>query len=204
MSDAGQNPTVVFFGQELLDRMFLAVELVRQRVLRSTQALQGAGIPCALCGSNATAVWIASRDESAVRQARNVELLLNRDDIDGALHALGKAGFRHETHDGRTYFLDVERFKRHFANEITFANEPSWGRCLGFSAPSLEETEVVNGFPVVKLDALVQLQLGRFRLDDAVDVQDMIGVGLIDASWTSRFEPELAARLQGLLDDPDG
>jgi hypothetical protein len=32
----------------------------------------------------------------------------------------------------------------------------------------------------------------------------MIGVGLIDGSWVKRFPPELAARLQVLLDDPKG
>jgi hypothetical protein len=60
------------------------------------------------------------------------------------------------------------------------------------------------GFPVLKLEALVRLQLGRFRLDDAIDIRDMIDVGLIDATWTSKFEPELAVRLQELLNDPEG
>jgi hypothetical protein len=32
----------------------------------------------------------------------------------------------------------------------------------------------------------------------------MIDVGLIDATWPARFQAELGARLQTLLDDPDG
>jgi hypothetical protein len=32
----------------------------------------------------------------------------------------------------------------------------------------------------------------------------MIGVGIIDASWPSRFPPELAGRLQAILDTPEG
>lgn len=32
----------------------------------------------------------------------------------------------------------------------------------------------------------------------------MIDVGLIDQTWTARFPAELAARLQHLLDTPDG
>jgi hypothetical protein len=32
----------------------------------------------------------------------------------------------------------------------------------------------------------------------------MIGVGLIDSSWLARFQPELAGRLQELIDDPEG
>ena len=32
----------------------------------------------------------------------------------------------------------------------------------------------------------------------------MISVGLIDDSWPDRFGPELATRLNELLNDPDG
>jgi hypothetical protein len=32
----------------------------------------------------------------------------------------------------------------------------------------------------------------------------MILIGLLDASWPSRFPPSLAQRLQALLDDPEG
>jgi hypothetical protein len=32
----------------------------------------------------------------------------------------------------------------------------------------------------------------------------MIGVGLIDASWPAKFPADLGARLQQLLDDPNG
>lgn len=33
---------------------------------------------------------------------------------------------------------------------------------------------------------------------------DEVEVGLIDASWPSKYQPELAARLQHILDTPDG
>jgi hypothetical protein len=34
-------------------------------------------------------------------------------------------------------------------------------------------------------------------------VRDLIGVGLIDASWLTRVPPELADRLKLILDTPD-
>jgi hypothetical protein len=37
-----------------------------------------------------------------------------------------------------------------------------------------------------------------------VHLRDLIGVGLIDATWPQRFLSELAARLQQLLDNPEG
>jgi hypothetical protein len=33
---------------------------------------------------------------------------------------------------------------------------------------------------------------------------DLLDVGLIDGSWCSRFPPVLAARLQELVDNPNG
>jgi hypothetical protein len=33
--------------------------------------------------------------------------------------------------------------------------------------------------------------------------KDMISVGLIDATWLTKFPPELAARLKHLIDTPD-
>ncbi len=39
---------------------------------------------------------------------------------------------------------------------------------------------------------------------DRTHLRDMIAVGLVDSMWTRHLIPVLAARLQQLLDDPDG
>jgi hypothetical protein len=39
---------------------------------------------------------------------------------------------------------------------------------------------------------------------DRTHLRDLVGVGLIDANWPARFPPELAARLQHVLDTPGG
>ena len=38
---------------------------------------------------------------------------------------------------------------------------------------------------------------------DCTHLRDMIGVGLIDRSWLTKLSPELAERLQHILDTPD-
>jgi hypothetical protein len=48
------------------------------------------------------------------------------------------------------------------------------------------------------------MKLTSFRDKDRVHIRDINSIGLIDASWTGRLPAELAARLQQLLDDPDG
>ena len=57
---------------------------------------------------------------------------------------------------------------------------------------------------VLILDALLRMKLTSFRDKDRTHVRDMIGVGLVDATWLSKLPGELAARLQQLLDTPDG
>jgi len=48
------------------------------------------------------------------------------------------------------------------------------------------------------------MKLNAFRLKDRVYLMDMIDVGLLDQTWLTRLPPELAARLQQLLENPDG
>ncbi len=52
--------------------------------------------------------------------------------------------------------------------------------------------------------SLVRMKLTSFRDKDRMHLRDFLEVGLIDANWIERFSPELAARLQHLVDTPDG
>jgi hypothetical protein len=48
------------------------------------------------------------------------------------------------------------------------------------------------------------MKLTSFRDKDRMHLRDMLDVGLVDATWPSRFPAELAERLQELLDTPEG
>jgi len=76
-----------------LDRVVQAVELVRQRLLRATAALEATGIPYAVAGGNAVALWVSRIDVSAVRNTSDVDLLVRRRDLDAIRTALAAAGF---------------------------------------------------------------------------------------------------------------
>jgi hypothetical protein len=47
------------------------------------------------------------------------------------------------------------------------------------------------------------MKLTSYRLKDQVHLQDLMGVGLIDASWVARFPGDLGARLQKIVDNPN-
>jgi hypothetical protein len=63
------------------ERALVAAEKVKERLRRATRALDSAGIPYVVAGGNAVAEWIARIDEDAVRNTRDVDLLLRRADL---------------------------------------------------------------------------------------------------------------------------
>src|SRR5438270_10106524 len=73
---------------DILDRMERAVAKVRERLLRATSALNQAGLPYAVAGGNAVASWVATVDEGAVRNTRDIDLLVRRSDLPAIATAL--------------------------------------------------------------------------------------------------------------------
>lgn len=71
------------------ERMIAAVAAVRERACRAAAALNEAGIPYAVIGGNAIAAWAARVDAEAVRNTKDVGLLIRRRDFARAAHALG-------------------------------------------------------------------------------------------------------------------
>ena len=204
MKSKTSQPTVVSFCEEVLDRMVQAHERIQAKVKRTCELLQQADVPFALCGSNATANWIATVDEGAVRGIRNVEVLFRRCDLLKATESLKTAGFVPLARNGQLRFHDGESNHWRHATEVTLAGEPVQGKSPECTAPQADRVELLRGLQTLQLSSLVEFQLARFRLDDAVDLRDMIGVGLIDELWPAKLQPELGQRLQELLDDPDG
>ena len=185
------------------ERALLAAEKVKDRLRRATAVLAKAGVPYAVVGGNAVAEWVARVDEGAVRNTRDVDILIRRADFPAAKVALEAAGWAY------CRVLDVDAFtdgpdgRVRDAVHLLYAGEKVRSDYLT-PAPDVAESEPAAQFQVVKLDALVQMKLNSWRLKDRVHLQDMISVGLVDQGWTTRLPPGLAARLQELLDNPDG
>jgi hypothetical protein len=200
---SGVFPPMDYDGLLALDRMERAVEKVRDRLLRSTAALEVAGIPYAVIGGNAVMAWVEQVDESAVRFTQDVDLVLRRDDLTRAAEALGKAGFIHRHIAGIDMFLDGPGAKARDAVHVIFSGEKVRPEYVA-PAPDAAESVSFKSYRVLSLEALVRMKLTSNRDKDRTHVRDMISVGLIDASWPARYPPELAARLQHLIDTPDG
>jgi hypothetical protein len=189
--------------QSLLERMVSAVERVRDRLVRATSALEAAGVPYAVIGGNAVAAWVATIDPGAVRNTNDVDVLLRRGDLDAATKALSAAGFIYAQVAGVDMFLDGPTATPRSAVHVIVAGEKVRERD-STPAPDLAETAQPEKFHVIPVEALLRMKLTAFRLKDRVHILDMLEVGLIDATWKSRLPPDLAARLQTLIDSPEG
>ncbi|MBI4872442.1 MAG: hypothetical protein HY814_12850 [Candidatus Riflebacteria bacterium] len=195
------------------DRMIRAVLKVRDRLLRATAALEEAGVAYAVIGGNAVAAWVATRDESVVRNTVDVDLLLRRSDFEAAAEALAKAGFVKRHVAGLDLFLDGPAGKARDAVHVVFAGErvrPEYPA----PAPDVDDCETTLPFAdespstptrrILGLEALVRMKLTSYRLKDRVHLQDMLEAGVIDATWCERLPAELAFRLRQVLENPEG
>jgi hypothetical protein len=100
-------------------------------------------------------------------------------------------------------FLDGPDAKARDAVHVVFAGEKVKSDSLA-AAPDVTESEVTETFRLVTLEALVRMKLTAFRDKDRTHLRDLIEVGLLNDRWVKRVPSELAARLQSLLDNPEG
>jgi hypothetical protein len=190
-------------GLQSWERTIRAVELVKNRLLRATAALENAGIAYAVIGGNAVAAWVGQVDQSAVRFTQDVDLLIRRADLDATRLALATAGFSYRHVARVNGFVDGPDAKVRDAVHVIFAGEKV---CPDYTlpAPDVNESEESEAFRVLRLEALVRMKLTSFRDKDRTHLRDLLDVGLIDESWRSKLPDELVSRLQILIDTPEG
>jgi hypothetical protein len=190
-------------------RMAKGIDDVKKRLERAAEVLRQAGVDYAVVGGNAVAAWVSRVDESAVRNTRDVDILLRREDMALACAAMESVGFVHRRvaslgkSASMDVFLDGPDAKVRDAVHVLWAGERAVPDAIE-ATPELSETEKGDGFELVPLADLVRMKLISFRDKDRMHLRDLIAVGLVDESWPLRFPACLAERLQAIVDDPEG
>jgi hypothetical protein len=187
---------------DILDRMERAVAKVRERLLRATAALNQAGVAYAVAGGNAVASWVATVDEGAVRNTRDIDLLVRRSDLPAVAAALEQAGFVRDEVLDVVMFRDGAEGKASEAVHLLFTGEKTRPE-HPLPAPEIQTVEDPANFRVLTLESLVTMKLMSNRDKDRTHLRDLIGVRLIDSSWLPKLPSELAVRLKQILDTPD-
>jgi hypothetical protein len=194
---------IKYSGDELWSRIERAVEKVKERLRRVTNALNEASIPYAVIGGNAVQHWVAQVDESVVRNTRDVDIILNKPDLDRAIIALEQVGLIYRRAAGVSMFLDGPEAKARDAVHVVFAGQKVRDE-YPEPVPEISDYELIENARTLPLEALVRMKLTSFRRKDQVHILDMISIDMVDETWLPRFSPDLRLRLQELLDDPDG
>lgn len=196
--------TPVRIPMEWIMRAERAVEKVRERLLRTCRALEAEDVPYVVIGGNAVAVWVGSKDEGAVRNTKDVDILLDRSDLSRAVRAMASAGFDATEVDGVTMFLDRADPVPSRGVHVIFAGEKIKPHDPYPAPPVVKGIRSPEGVDAIQLRELMILKLIAFRDIDRVHIRDMILVGLIDDALAEQIPPELRPRLEEIRANPDG
>jgi len=177
----------------------MALDEVTDRLERICKAMNEAGVPYALVGGQAVALWVASRDPAAVRTTKDVDILLRREDLPRARAAALVADMDYFEVLGVGMFLDRRDSNPRHAVHLVWAGEKVRAN-HAFPAPTIEQRQSLSpGVEVVSLLGLVWMKLQSDRDQDRVHLRDMIDAGLVGRDLLAELPPELAARLDALL-----
>ena len=190
-------------GDELYARMERAEEKVTQRLRKTVDILEESGIPYAIVGGKAVSAWVAKVDEAAVRNTRDIDVLIRPDDLPAMRTVMEKEGFHFRQTSGLNMFVEHPDASARDAVHVVLTGEMVRPDDVEPN-PDLDPGERADNFRTLTLERLVRMKLSSNRRIDQVHLLDMILVGLIDTTWPPRFPHQLGQRLQELLDDPDG
>ena len=146
-----------------------APQAVRERLVKAARALENAGLQHAVIGGNAVGLWVASVDEAAVRNTRDVDLLVSREQWAKVCEAMKAEGFVYRHAASLDMFLDsAGNGKTVDAVHVIFAGEHV-SDLQTLPNPSLDHVAVmdgIHGIRVIGLQELVRMKLDAWRLKD--------------------------------------
>nr|MCU0780524.1 hypothetical protein [Akkermansiaceae bacterium] len=145
--------------------------------------------------------------EAAVRNTRDVDILLRREDLARAILAMAAAGFTHRTvaslgGGSLDVFLEGAEAKVRDAVHVLFSGELPKPDASAANA-EVDEAEDAGDFRLISLPALVRMKLAAWRDKDRMHLRDLAGVGLLDPALVGDLPPLLAERLEFILAHPE-
>ena len=179
----------------------MALDEVTDRLHRITGALEEAGVPYALVGGQAVALWVATKDPAAVRTTKDVDILLRREDLPRARAAAAAVALDYFEVVNVGMFLERSDPNPRKGVHLLWAGEKVRAE-YPLPSPTVDEREMLEpGKQVVSLAGLVRMKLMSNRDQDRVHLRDLIEVGLVDRDLLPHLLPELASRLDALLSE---
>jgi hypothetical protein len=158
-----------------------------------SRALENAGIPFRVIGGLAAFLHVEERDPEAARLTRDVDVAINRKDLERISAAVAPHGFKHRNVAGVDMFLVGDGRARSGVHAV-FIGEKVRPEYLE-PIPGAEPVRSARGILIAPVADVVLMKLTSFRLKDKVHIQDMDGVGLITPDIEAGLPLSLRERL---------
>ena len=171
------------------------VEQLFEVLNRVSAAFREADIEYRVIGGIAVYLHVAERDELAARVTRDIDLSVNRRDLNRIAEAVRPYGFALRHVASIDMLVDAAKPSARSAVHLVMAGERVRPTDIApipeFSAP----VETSEGILIVPVADLLRMKLTSFRLKDKVHIQDLDGVGLITPEVEASLPGELLKRL---------
>lgn len=181
----------------------MAMERLEARMELICRTLETRGIPFAIVGGQAVALWVATKDPAATRTTKEIDIAVERASLPAIRAAAREIGMKYEVVMGVGMLLeDADPHPRQGVH-LVWAGEQVRPNDVNVVPPTAERVYLEPMRPVVPLANLVAMKLQANRRRDLVHLEDMIDVRLIDRQILDQLPPVLADRLRQLFDEQE-
>jgi len=163
-----------------------------------TSPLMAEGVPHELIGGLAVLVHVEEADPEHTTLTRDVDLMIQRADLERVTEIAARHGFRFRHTAGLDMLLYGETTSARNAVHLLFSGEKVRPNQATPNPPIRPEKKSLLGEEVfvIPVADLVRMKLSAYRLKDCVHIQSMDAAGLIGAEIEEALPEELKARLQ--------
>ena len=165
-------------------------------ISRLARALAQAGIEYRVVGGVAVFLHVHEHDPLAARLTRDVDIAVDRRDLDAIVQAVRPLGLTYRHAAGVDMLIDAREPRARSAVHLLFVREkvrPEYLEPVPDFSPPVRTIEGVLLAPVADL---VRMKLTSFRLRDRVHLKDMDAIGLITPQIEAQLPQALRERLR--------
>jgi hypothetical protein len=163
---------------------------------RLHSALSNAGIQYRVIGGMAVFFQVSARDPDAARLTRDVDIAVDRGDLQHIARAAESFGFKYRHAAGLDMLVSAENPKAKSAVHLVFVREKVRPTDLSAIPGFSEPTKTIEGFLLAPVADLVRMKLTSFRIKDKTHIVDLDSVGLITPEIEAGLPDPLRTRLE--------
>jgi hypothetical protein len=171
------------------------VDQLLDTVRRLAQALSRAGIDYRVIGGVAVFLHVSGRDPLAARSTRDVDLAIDRRQLQAIVDAVRPLGLEYRHAAGVDMLVDAQAPTARSAVHLVFVREKVRADYLEPVPPFAAPVTTAEGVLLAPVADLVRMKLTSYRLKDRVHVKDLDTVGLITPEIEADLSEPLRARL---------